>query len=249
MNSPLFKAGDLLKSRELQAGFDYRFIEELSKKQYHIWHVYVYEMQKDKYFFYSKNAGHDDWIDFNKLEEDRFNYIKCASIPGLIGNYDGQIIKFGLTRSYGSRHGAGPFVTEDKNAAHKLNDEHNTFNQWQQNFRAGNLDLITLKYSINNLKGIDYLVINHRDKIEDKNLVCTEYADISGLFYSKGNLIFNPQEKQQFGLTKALFGANPIYEQINKSSLINFIANFLNVNVGILGSGQTHNERKYLLDI
>lgn len=82
--APKFKAGDLIKSFHNPP--DYRFVEELSEKQYRIWHTYVHEIQKDKCFLYSKNAGHDDWIDFDKLEDDNFGYIKCASIPGLIGN-------------------------------------------------------------------------------------------------------------------------------------------------------------------
>jgi len=167
----------------------------------------------------------------------------------LIGDYDGKVIKLGLTRSYACRHGAGPLVTEQLDTEGKLAGEHNVFNEWQQDFRFGNLDLVTLRYSINNLKGIDYLVVNHCDKIKENNSVCTEYSNISDWFYRNGNLVFNEQQKQQFDLTKSLSLTNPVYKEVPGGYLINFISNNLNVKIGILGAGQTHNEREYLLDI
>lgn len=166
----------------------------------------------------------------------------------LIDDYRGDIIKLGLTRSYGCRHGAGPFLTEDRNLADKFKEEHNGHNEWQQDFRIGHLDLVALRYSINNLKKIDYLVINHCDKIKEKNLVCNSYNNISEQFYNNGNLIFNSKEEQQFGLGIALSKAAPIYEEIDKENLINYISENLKTKIGILGSGQTHNNREYLLD-
>jgi adenylosuccinate synthase len=61
-------------------------------------------------------------------------------------NYDGEIIKLGILRSYLTRHGAGPFPSEDTNT--KLIGENNTFNDWQKNFRIGRMDYNIINYGL-----------------------------------------------------------------------------------------------------
>lgn len=61
-------------------------------------------------------------------------------------NYDGEIIKLGILRSYLTRHGAGPFPSEDPNV--KLVGENNTFNDWQKNFRIGRMDYNIINYGL-----------------------------------------------------------------------------------------------------
>lgn len=158
----------------------------------------------------------------------------------LLEGYKGEVIKLGLMRSYMARHGAGPFVTEDKEL--DIKEDHNRFNEWQRDFRVGHLDLVALKYAIEHSGGIDYLVINHFDKIKNQNQVCIKYKN--------DDLIFNPDEEQQYSLTKVLFDAKPIYESVSAEDLLDFIQNYLGKKLAILGIGPKHEDKDYsYLDI
>lgn len=69
----------------------------------------------------------------------------------------------GVTRSYFTRHGAGPFPTED--AALAIPERHNGTGEYQGAFRVGHLDPILLRYAIEACGGIDGLAVNHLDKV------------------------------------------------------------------------------------
>jgi adenylosuccinate synthase len=60
---------------------------------------------------------------------------------------------FYITRCYQTRHGAGWMSNEDKIALTNTQDEINVFNEWQKNFRIGEIDYKLLDYahSIDNL--------------------------------------------------------------------------------------------------
>ena len=51
--------------------------------------------------------------------------------------YAGEVVKVGLLRAYSTRHGAGPFVTEDHDLKHAYIDAFNVQNDWQQGLRVG----------------------------------------------------------------------------------------------------------------
>ncbi len=72
----------------------------------------------------------------------------------------------GLTRAYQTRHGAGPFPTEDESVTRALNEPHNPTNDWQGPFRAGWLDLPLLRYAIRANRRVDGLVITCLDRVE-----------------------------------------------------------------------------------
>ncbi|GAB4585275.1 adenylosuccinate synthetase [Nocardia sp. IFM 10818] len=67
----------------------------------------------------------------------------------------------GVTRAYGTRHGAGPFPTEDH--ALRIPEHHNGTGPYQGEFRIGHLDPILLRYAVEACGGIDGLVVNHLD--------------------------------------------------------------------------------------
>ncbi len=72
----------------------------------------------------------------------------------------------GLTRAYQTRHGAGPFPTENAALTALLPEPHNPTNQWQGPFRAGWLDLSLLRYAIDVSGRIDGLVMTCLDRLE-----------------------------------------------------------------------------------
>lgn len=67
----------------------------------------------------------------------------------------------GVTRTYMTRHGAGPLPTEDP--ARHLPEPHNTTGRYQGEFRSGHFDPILLRYAIAVSGGIDGLAITHLD--------------------------------------------------------------------------------------
>lgn len=73
----------------------------------------------------------------------------------------------GLTRAYGTRHGTGPFPTEDEGVTMALPEPHNPTNEWQGPFRAGWLDLSLLRYAIGVSERIDGLVMTCLDRVKD----------------------------------------------------------------------------------
>lgn len=85
--------------------------------------------------------------------------------------YRGKITKVGVLRAYATRHGAGPFPTEDKNLTEMLKDEHNASNQWQGNFRIGWLDIPSAKYAIAINNGVDYLAMTNIDRLSALNSI------------------------------------------------------------------------------
>ncbi|MFJ4655552.1 adenylosuccinate synthetase [Nocardia sp. NPDC088792] len=70
----------------------------------------------------------------------------------------------GVTRSYMTRHGAGPFPTEDAGLA--IPERHNGTGRYQGEFRRGHLDPILLRYAIDACDGIDGLAVNHLDALD-----------------------------------------------------------------------------------
>jgi adenylosuccinate synthase len=77
--------------------------------------------------------------------------------------YDGPVEVLGVVRSYMTRHGAGPFETEDPDLA--VPEAHNGHGEWQGAWRQGWLDLNVLRYAVDRSQGIDGLVMTHMDRV------------------------------------------------------------------------------------
>lgn len=92
-------------------------------------------------------------------------------------NYTGEVIKLGVLRAYATRHGAGPFPTEDHALTLALPDQQNVWNDWQQTFRVGHFDLVATRYAIDVVGKLDYLAITNIDRLEmiPEWKICTAY--------------------------------------------------------------------------
>ncbi|RMI35789.1 adenylosuccinate synthetase [Nocardia stercoris] len=86
----------------------------------------------------------------------------------------------GVTRAYQTRHGAGPFPTEDP--ALRIPEPHNGTGRYQGAFRRGHLDPILLRYAVAACAGIDGLVVNHLDALatEPGLRLATAYRTAAG---------------------------------------------------------------------
>jgi adenylosuccinate synthase len=115
-----------------------------------------------------------------------------------------QIEIYYITRCYQTRHGAGWMSNEDSITLTNTQDEINVYNEWQKNFRIGEIDYKLLKYA--------YSIDNLYSKDIPKNLVVTcldqrpgfefEYNKIKTRFkqiynsYSADSKSFIPLEHQ-----------------------------------------------------
>lgn len=78
--------------------------------------------------------------------------------------FTGEVERIGVTRTYATRHGAGPFPTEDATLPMPVG-EHNMAGPWQGNFRLGRLDVPLLEYAVQSLGGIDQIALTCVDHV------------------------------------------------------------------------------------
>lgn len=96
-------------------------------------------------------------------------------------NYSGRTLRFGVVRSYLTRHGAGPFVSHDRDFGKTLIETHNNVaHDWLGEFRAGHFDIVTLRYALafsGGAKSYDGLVVSFLDVLAKRNkwAVCEAY--------------------------------------------------------------------------
>ncbi|MGI5504902.1 adenylosuccinate synthetase [Lentzea sp. CA-135723] len=69
----------------------------------------------------------------------------------------------GVTRTYQTRHGAGPLPTEDAAVLARFPEAHNGTGEFQGAWRAGHLDAELLQYAVRCCGGIDGLAVTHLD--------------------------------------------------------------------------------------
>jgi adenylosuccinate synthase len=95
----------------------------------------------------------------------------------LLDGYSGPVRKIGVLRGYTTRHGAGPFPTEIRDADTEIApDVHNTRGEWQEGFRLGHFDAVLARYALKVLGGVDELMITNLDKLGDNPKICLGYT-------------------------------------------------------------------------
>nr|WP_296066509.1 adenylosuccinate synthetase [uncultured Actinoplanes sp.] len=95
-----------------------------------------------------------------------------ANVEAMCSSFE----RLGVVRTYTTRHGAGPFVTED--ASLDLPEAHNGAGAWQGAFRAGHFDAVAHRYAVEVAGGVDGLAVTHLD-VPDRCpslRVCTSYT-------------------------------------------------------------------------
>lgn len=164
-------------------------------------------------------------------------------------DYDGEVTKLGVVRSYAVRHGVGPFVTEDVLLGCQLNEAHNTKHEWQQSFRHGWFDAVAIRYAIEVCGGVDALAVTCLDQIGGlpRACICEAYDAYSKAesdrltrlpVGKKGDLAF------QEALTKALERSIPRYRAMTHP--VDDIVQALNVPVCLTSDGPTATSKRWV---
>jgi adenylosuccinate synthase len=209
----------------------------------------------------------DEWYGFYPYNSWSTLTFKNADTLLQENDFDGEAFKLGLVRAYATRHGAGPFVTEDDDLTAHVQDAHNQNNDWQREFRVGYLDLVALRYALGVIGKIDGLVITNLDRMDEivpwrtcdlyqymgEKVETADYFDFQGAFITNIKVPEDPTDLiKQEELTNYLLKMGPIYTDCkrDKMSFIECIGEKLNLPVVITSAGPTALEKEsFLLEV
>jgi adenylosuccinate synthase len=164
-------------------------------------------------------------------------------------NYREPVTRIGAMRAYMTRHGPGPFPTEDAALAHALPDAHNGTNAWQRSFRVGWLDLVLLRYALDVAGGVDQLAVTCLDRLGAAPglRVCRRYDGPLDGCAEQGRLRVMPPPNLEYQekLTQALLGCAPRYESVgNETELLDAIEVELNCPIGLVSHGPAWRDKR-----
>jgi adenylosuccinate synthase len=174
----------------------------------------------------------DEWYGFHPYTTWSTTTFKNAK--QLLHEYDYKniVTRIGVLRAYTTRHGAGPFVTEDAWLSASLPDAHNENNPWQQAFRVGYLDLVATRYALDVAGPVDALAVTNLDRLASLPAwkLCNAYyyqaadeAEIAPYFEAQGSSMKAIKVHQpanlthQEQLTQHLWRCTPHYATIHPS--------------------------------
>lgn len=168
-------------------------------------------------------------------------------------NHDPYIL--GLTRSYLTRHGAGPLPSElaVKMEEQQLPSDDNSWGRWQGGFRVAALDLPLLHYSLKVLREsgiiLNGLSVSHLDAFEDQVPVVIAYNDDKN-----PSVHWKPEDNEDPFFP--LMNSDSFLEEYiqDKAYLVSncgvkglpiLLGEFLGLNVALLASGPYRLDRKF----
>ncbi|MEU2122216.1 adenylosuccinate synthetase [Nocardia niwae] len=146
----------------------------------------------------------------------------------------------GVTRTYQTRHGAGPFPTEDP--CLDFPEPHNEAGRYQGDFRLGHLDTVLLRYAIEVSGGIDGLAVNHLD-LPGRRYAATKYI-VDGVSRDAVPAGRGQDLDHQRALTRLLMRAEPVLSEMPDDP-VPWLARTLGVPVVLTarGPGRRHRAR------
>ncbi|HLV97976.1 MAG TPA: adenylosuccinate synthetase [Ktedonobacterales bacterium] len=172
----------------------------------------------------------DEWYGFHPYTTWSTTTLKNAEQLLAEEDYAAEITRIGVMRAYATRHGLGPFVTEDAQLSCALPDAHNENNLWQRQFRVGYLDLVATRYALAIAGLVDYLAVTNLDRLAQLPAwnVCDAYTchgsteeTLSDYFVMQGASITqikppqHPDLARQERLTQLLWHCRPSYHTVH----------------------------------
>jgi adenylosuccinate synthase len=161
--------------------------------------------------------------------------------------------RLGVLRTYFTRHGPGPFVTEDASLRPVLPEPHNTAAGWQGEFRVGAFDCVAARYAIRSAGGVDGLAITHLDRLPLlPPKLCTAYRSPTGEQLT--DLAPPPASAldARATFTNSLMNHSPVYDaapSTDSPAWLARVADALRTPVALTSSGPTHRDKDPLTDL
>lgn len=148
-------------------------------------------------------------------------------------DWHGDIRRVGVLRAYATRHGHGPFPTEDARLV-VAGHEHNTTGQWQGAFRIGHFDGILARYALHACGRVDELALTHLDCRHDW-WAAERYVEVDA-----GTRLVTGDLAQQERLGTLLSRCHPLYRPCASSQrLTDWIDDYLGVPITLASYGPT----------
>jgi len=150
----------------------------------------------------------DEWRGFHPYTT--WSTTTFANAQTLLAEAGQTAVRLGVVRAYMTRHGPGPFVTEDPTL--DLPEPHNRRGRWQGTFRTGHFDAVAFGYAVEVTGGVDALAVTHVDTAAHQPLrLCRSYQ-VDGQRLDR--LPPGPERdlRHQERLTGMLLRARPEYE-------------------------------------
>ncbi len=195
-----------------------------------------------------ESRGFHPYTTWSKTTPDNaVQLLKDAGVP------DSEVTRVGVMRAYMTRHGAGPFVTEDDDLFSEFTELHNAHGEFQGGWRVGHLDFVALRYALEAAGGVDELFVTHLDQAESSTQLqyCAQYADEQdGWTYTDIGLTV-PEEDldaQERLTNEMLHRTLPIMESFpSPGDIVKVIERELNVPVSVVSYGPTYADKRPVL--
>lgn len=160
-----------------------------------------------------------------------------------------DITNIGVLRTYGHRHGAGPFPSEDETVGDIIQEPHNVTNEWQREFRLGWFDMVLAKYAVQKAgfgckAKIHQLALTHVDALDKRKTwpIVTNYG--LDIHWDIPKDDFHKRER----LTGALMGVRPEDRKcgmVNNKLVPSYIESELGLPVTITSNGPTFADKQF----
>lgn len=164
----------------------------------------------------------------------------------------GGAFRLGVLRTYATRHGPGPFVTEDPALTADLPDPHNGTGPWQGAFRVGHFDAVAARYAIDVCGGVDGLALTHLDVAYTRQdlRVCGMYS--MGCPTVDRLPVIDDQGARRAWQSRWMRVARPSYEgflgEMLREDPVGVVEHALGVTVTLTSEGPTATDKKLLAD-
>ena len=152
----------------------------------------------------------DEWRGFHPYTT--WSTTTFANAEALLAEAGETAVRLGVVRCYLTRHGPGPFVTEDPTL--ELPEPHNRHGSWQGAFRTGHPDAVALRYAVEVAGGVDGVALTHLDVAARYRLRLCRAYQADGRRLSR--IAPGPERdlRWQEQLTSTLLRARPVYEDL-----------------------------------
>ena len=151
----------------------------------------------------------------------------------------GNVQRVGVMRTYFTRHGSGPFVTERTELDLTLPEPHNGAAGWQGRFRRGVIDLVALRYALAACGGVDWLAVTHLDRLAHlPTSACDAYV-LDGR--RRVSLAAPLQADDLYGATAEMRD----WPVTDMNAFVRQVENALQTRVGVLSFGATCRDKSF----
>ncbi len=149
----------------------------------------------------------DEWRGFHPFTT--WSTTTFGNAEALLAEAGETAVRLGVVRCYLTRHGPGPFVTEDPTL--ELPEPHNGTGAWQGVFRAGHPDAVALRYAVEVAGGVDGVALTHLDVAARHRLRLCQAYRAGGRLMSRIEPGPERDLDAQERLTGTLLRARPVY--------------------------------------